>query len=28
MVIVTPTAQQAAFDIVLRNLEDIFGFLK
>lgn len=28
MVVVTPTAQQAAFDIVLKNLEDIFGFLK
>lgn len=28
MVIVTPTAQQAAFDIVLKNLEEVFGFLK
>ncbi len=28
MVVVTPTAQQAAFDIVLKNLEEIFGFLR
>ncbi|MFA5136619.1 MAG: LamG-like jellyroll fold domain-containing protein [Patescibacteria group bacterium] len=27
-VVVTPTAQQAAFDIILKNLEDVFGFLK
>ncbi|NMB56625.1 hypothetical protein GYA19_01655 [Candidatus Beckwithbacteria bacterium] len=27
-IVVTPTAQQAAFDIILNNLEDIFGFLK
>jgi len=27
-VVVTPTAQQAAFDIILKNLEDIFGFLR
>ncbi|MBD3250027.1 MAG: hypothetical protein GF381_00415, partial [Candidatus Pacebacteria bacterium] len=26
-IVVTPTAQQAAFDIVLKNLEDVFGFL-
>ena len=26
-VVVTPTAQQAAFDIIIRNLEDVFGFL-
>jgi hypothetical protein len=27
-VVVTPTAQAAAFDIILKNLEDVFGFLK
>jgi len=27
-VVVTPTAQQAALDIILKNLEDIFGFLR
>ncbi len=27
-VVVTPTSQQAALDIVLKNLEDVFGFLK
>ena len=27
-VVVTPTSQQAAFDVILANLEDIFGFLK
>ncbi|HNS94886.1 MAG TPA: DNRLRE domain-containing protein [Candidatus Woesebacteria bacterium] len=26
-VVVTPSAQQAAFDIIIRNLEDVFGFL-
>ncbi len=27
-VVVTPTSQEAAFDVILRNLEDVFGFLK
>ena len=27
-VIVTPASQEAAFDIILSNLEDVFGFLK
>lgn len=27
-VVVTPTAEQAAFDIIIKNLEDVFGFLK
>lgn len=27
-VVVTPSSQSAAFDIILKNLEDIFGFLK
>jgi len=27
-VVVTPTAQAAAFDVIINNLEDIFGFLK
>jgi chitodextrinase len=27
-VVVTPTAQQAAFDVILKNLEDVFGFLR
>jgi hypothetical protein len=27
-VVVTPAAQEAAFDIILRNLEDVFGFLR
>jgi len=27
-VVVTPSSQQAAFDIIIKNLEDVFGFLK
>ncbi|OGJ40058.1 MAG: hypothetical protein A2378_01120 [Candidatus Pacebacteria bacterium RIFOXYB1_FULL_44_10] len=27
-VVVTPTAQQAALDIILKNLDEVFGFLK
>jgi hypothetical protein len=27
-VVVTPSAQEAAFDVIIKNLEDIFGFLK
>jgi hypothetical protein len=27
-VIVTPAAQQAALDVIFKNLNDIFGFLK
>jgi hypothetical protein len=27
-VVVTPSAQQAAFDIIIKNLEDVFGFLR
>ena len=27
-VVVTPSAQSAAFDVIIKNLEDIFGFLK
>jgi len=27
-VVVTPSAQQAAFDIIIKNLEDVFGFLQ
>lgn len=28
IVVVTPTAQAAALDIILKNLQDVFGFLK
>jgi len=27
-VVVTPASQQAAFDVIIKNLEDVFGFLK
>jgi hypothetical protein len=27
-VVVTPSAQAAAFDVIIKNLEDVFGFLK